>query len=63
VSILHTNQIEEAARNRAETAELRELLHQVLSNQQDLQQVRELQEAGDEHVAPRIMEAGQIVII
>lgn len=44
-----------------DSMEMRELLHQILTNQQDQQRITDMQRAGDSHVAERIMEAGQIV--
>jgi len=45
---------------RSDTAELRDLLYQILSSQQEMRNVAEMQSAG-EHVAEPIMLAGQLV--
>ncbi|KAF9459539.1 TKL/TKL-ccin protein kinase [Collybia nuda] len=57
--VLNYNQREAHDRMRSDSAEMRELLHQILTNQGEMRQVYELQTAG-EHVAEPIMEAGQI---
>ena len=45
---------------RSNTAELRDLLHQVLSRRSETEQIIELQSAG-QHVAEQFMAAGQEV--
>jgi hypothetical protein len=45
---------------RSDSAELRDLLYQILSSQQEMRNVAEMEQAG-EHVAERIMMAGQLV--
>lgn len=45
---------------RSNDAGMRELIYQILTNQEDMKRVQSLQNAG-EHVAERIMEVGQNV--
>lgn len=60
--VMNHNQREAHDQMRRDSAEMRELLYQILTNQGEMRQVYDLQIAG-EHVAEPIMEAGQNVRI
>jgi hypothetical protein len=57
---LHQSQREATEIMRSNTAEMRDLLYQILTSQQEIRNVAEMQYAG-EHVAEPIMAAGQLV--
>jgi len=58
--VLHQSQRESTEILRSNTAEMRDLLYQILTSQQEIRRVAEMQDEG-EHVAEPIMEAGQLV--
>jgi hypothetical protein len=60
--VVHHTQREVQERMRSDSAEMRELLLKILTNQGELRQVYDMQNAG-EHVAEPLMEAGQMVRI
>jgi hypothetical protein len=58
--ISHHFQREATDAHRSDSADMRDLLHQILTSHSELRRVVEMQRAG-EHVAEPIMEAGQLV--
>jgi hypothetical protein len=58
--LMHQAQRESADILRSNTAEMKDLLYQILTNHQEIRRVAEIQGTG-EHVAEPIMAAGQLV--
>lgn len=57
--MIHQHQRESTDLMRSDSADVKQLLYQILTNQQDMNLIVQMQSEG-EHVAERIMEAGQM---